>query len=253
MPDQQGKKTQPSKMPNTGGGASTGGPGASSTPPSIGQDKTQTQGMKSQPSGSSSTSGQTKSQTGQPTSGMSSAGTTSSGQGSMSSDRPIGEKLSSTTNDILDKAKETASGTYSAVSSKATEKIEEQKGELSTGLKSLADTFRKTGSELESAQQTTPLTDVAARYTGTAARQIENIANYFERKDLKAMMRDAEDFARRNPAIFLGAAFGLGMLAARFLKSSPPDRRTSATGINTELPTALPSGQRPSTGVRTNP
>src|SRR6185369_174877 len=112
---------------------------------------------------------------------------TAGGPGSMSGDQPIGEKLNSTTNDIFDKAKETASGTYNAVSSKATEKIEERKGELSTGLKSLADTFRKTGTDLESSQNTTPLTDVAARYTGTAARQIENVANYFERKDLKAM------------------------------------------------------------------
>jgi len=185
--------------------------------------------------------------------GLSSAATNSGGPGSMSGDQPIGEKLSSTTNDIIDKAKETASGTYNAVSSKATEKIEERKGELSTGLKSLADTFRKTGSDLESADQSTPLTDVAARYTVTAARQIENVANYFERKDLKAMMRDAEDFARRNPAIFLGAAFGLGMLAARFLKSSPPNRQISTRGVNTDIPTALPSGERHGGVIRTNP
>ena len=32
-------------------------------------------------------------------------------------------------------------------------------------------------------------------------------------------MSDAEDWARRNPALFLGGAFALGLLASRFLKS----------------------------------
>jgi hypothetical protein len=31
---------------------------------------------------------------------------------------------------------------------------------------------------------------------------------------------EAEDFARRQPALFLGGAFALGLLGARFLKSS---------------------------------
>jgi len=167
-------------------------------------------------------------------------------------DQPLSEKVSDTASGIIDKAKETASGTYNAVSAKATEKIEEHKGELSSGLKTLADSVRKTGSELESSPQTTALTDAAARYTGTAARQIENVANYFERKDLRAMMQDAENFARRNPAIFLGAAFGLGILAARFLKSSSPDRRSSMQ--STAIPSALPSSGRTEAGIpRTNP
>ena len=164
----------------------------------------------------------------------------------MSGDQPISEKLSSTASGILDKAKETASGTYDAVANQATSKIEERKGELSTGLRTLADTFRKTGSDLKNTQQPTPLTDVTARYTGVAANQIENVAGYFERKNLRAMMRDAEGFARRNPAIFLGAAFALGMVAARFLKSSAPDNANAmnAGGLNRSMPTALPPADR---------
>ena len=108
------------------------------------------------------------------------------------SDEPISEKISTTASGILDKAKETASGTYDAVASQATTKIEERKGELSSGLRTLADTFRKTGTDLGQTPQSTPLTEVTARYTGTAANQIEKVASYFERKDLRAMMSDAE-------------------------------------------------------------
>ena len=35
------------------------------------------------------------------------------------------------------------------------------------------------------------------------------------------MLSDVKDFARKNPAIFLGGAFAMGIVAARFLKSSP--------------------------------
>jgi hypothetical protein len=34
------------------------------------------------------------------------------------------------------------------------------------------------------------------------------------------MVRNVEDFARRQPALFIGGAFMLGLLGARFLKSS---------------------------------
>jgi len=99
------------------------------------------------------------------------------------------------------------------------------------------------------------LTDITARYSGTAANQIEKIADYFERKDLRAMMRDAESFARRNPAIFLGAAFGLGLVAARFLKSSPPSnaRTTGMENPGTGLPSALPPSTDRPNPMPTNP
>src|SRR5215472_6072426 len=59
--------------------------------------------------------------------------------------QPIGDKLSDTASGIVEKAKETASGTYEAVTSQASNKIEERKGEFSTGLRTLANSFRKTG------------------------------------------------------------------------------------------------------------
>jgi len=243
MGDQQGKKTGSGQPASPG----TTGQQASNIPAS-GQDKPQ--GNQASAAAQPKAGQAANAKPGQP---MNAAGAKPAGDVAASSntqnDQPIGEKLSTTASGILDKAKETASGTYDAVANQATTKIEEHKGELSSGLKTLADSFRKTGHELGNVTESTPLTDITARYTGTAANQIEKVASYFERKDLRAMMRDAEGFARRNPAIFLGAAFGLGMLAARFLKSSAPDNeRSMRTGINTNLPTALPSGtDRPNT------
>jgi len=37
------------------------------------------------------------------------------------------------------------------------------------------------------------------------------------------MLRDARNLARRQPALFIGGSFAVGLLAARFVKSSPRD------------------------------
>ena len=45
------------------------------------------------------------------------------------------------------------------------------------------------------------------------------------KRDLTELMDDVNRFARRQPALFVGAAFAAGALAARFLKSSPDGER----------------------------
>jgi len=49
---------------------------------------------------------------------------------------------------------------------------------------------------------------------------VENWADYVQQTDVRQMADRVESFARREPAIFLGGAFALGLLGARFLKSS---------------------------------
>lgn len=60
------------------------------------------------------------------------------------------------------------------------------------------------------------------RYAASAAEQADRLAGYVRRNDVGGMVRDAETFARRHPELFLGIAFLGGIVAARFLKSSPP-------------------------------
>jgi hypothetical protein len=49
------------------------------------------------------------------------------------------------------------------------------------------------------------------------------VSGYLEARDIQDLVGEAESLARRSPALFLGGAFTLGVLAARFLKSSSPD------------------------------
>jgi hypothetical protein len=137
-----------------------------------------------------------------------------------------------TARSFYDQAKETAGQAYDAVSEKAVTKIDEQKSTLSDGLSTVADSIRQVGDNLGSAKTDSGLAGSAAKYTQTAAQRLEDVAGYFESKSVSDMARDLEGFARRNPAVFLGAAFGLGFLAARFLKSSSPRQLAKGAGAS---------------------
>jgi hypothetical protein len=56
--------------------------------------------------------------------------------------------------------------------------------------------------------------------TERAANRVERLADYVQNTDAREMAGRVENFARREPGLFLGGAFALGLLGARFLKSS---------------------------------
>ena len=141
-----------------------------------------------------------------------------------------GDQLKASADDLFRQAKETAGDSYDAVATKAKSKLEKGKNEFSTGLLTVADSVRQMGGQLQNNAEGNRVTDLTSKYSGKAAGALEYVANYFERKDLREVVNDTQDFARRNPAIFFGTAFALGLLAARFLKSSPPKRGALTSG-----------------------
>lgn len=140
------------------------------------------------------------------------------------------ETKTDTSKSLLDQAKDTAGQAYDSVAAKASTKLEEQKSSFSGGLSSVADSVRKVGVNLKDSEAEGGIAKYTAEYSDVAAQKIEQVADYFERKDAKAMYRDIENFARSNPAIFIGGAFALGLVAARFLKSSKPKQLSMAAG-----------------------
>jgi len=131
---------------------------------------------------------------------------------------------------LYEQAKDTAGHAYDAATEKAASTFDEKKSDISGGLSSVAGSVRTVSQNLRSSDAQNAITTTTAKYTDTAARKLEGIANYFETHDMRQMMRDTEDFARRNPLVFLGGAAALGLLAARFLKSSKPKYMQAAAG-----------------------
>ena len=191
-------------------------------------------------SGTSSTSGSGSSTSS--SSGTSNIGTSSSSSsnlgGSADSSTSSGgstglsvESAKETAKGLYDQAKSTAGQAFGAATQRATEALDEKKVTVASGLTSVADSIKQVSENLNmTTDEPNPIAETAAKYTNSLAAQIENLSGYFERKDVRDMVRDVESFARRNPAYFIGGAIALGFLAARFLKSSNPKQLRGGSG-----------------------
>ena len=87
--------------------------------------------------------------------------------------------------------------------------------------------LHRTGEQLRDEDQA-PFADIA----DSVGRQVDRAADYLRESDGRTIARDIEGLARRQPAIVFAGAFALGLVAARFLKSSDPGapRATSGSG-----------------------
>jgi hypothetical protein len=72
--------------------------------------------------------------------------------------------------------------------------------------------------------------DTAAGYVDQIADQIERLSQGLRQRNLTELLDDAQRLARRQPAVFIASAFALGLVAARFLKSSSPDENVASPG-----------------------
>ena len=112
----------------------------------------------------------------------------------------------------------TSSGLVGKVREQATAQLSSQKDKATEGLGSVAQAVRQTTQHLRDNQHET-----VAHYAEQAAEQIERFSQGLKNKDVGELMNDAQRLARRQPALFVGGAFALGLLGARFLKSSSPE------------------------------
>jgi ElaB/YqjD/DUF883 family membrane-anchored ribosome-binding protein len=80
----------------------------------------------------------------------------------------------------------------------------------------VARAVRNTGEQLRSDQpQLAGLAD-------TAAEQAEHAAQFLRQHDARDVLDEVQDFARRQPAVIVGAGLALGLLVGRAIKSAGP-------------------------------
>jgi len=174
--------------PQSGKGGTTSGSG---------QPKSSTTGTTSSSiSGSASGAGST--------SGTSTFGSTSSASGSSASGSDVAQK---------------AAGLVDTVKQQASSQLNAQKQKASDGIGSVVAAVRQTSEKLREGQQAG-----VAQYVERAADQLERFSNHLRDRDIDELMNEARNFARRQPALFVGSSFAIGLVAARFFKASSPDR-----------------------------
>ncbi len=114
-------------------------------------------------------------------------------------------------------------GIMSRVRERATAQLSTQKDRATDGLGSVAQAVRQSTQHLRDHKQ-----DAIAQYVEKAADQIDRFSTQLKNRDVNELVNDVQRFARSQPALFVGSAFALGVIGARFLKSSADDQRHRA-------------------------
>ena len=114
----------------------------------------------------------------------------------------------------------------------------EQVSSNASDARSVADELRKQGK------------DGPARYVEQAADRAERLGGYLQESDGDRILRDVEDFARRNPWAVAAGGLLVGFAASRMLKASSGDRYRSSLSTQGNGATGVYPGEAVGDGTR---
>jgi hypothetical protein len=137
--------------------------------------------------------------------------------------RDVKAKAADLTDGVTRTAKENASQLGDAavnLANSATDKV----GEAVTQRKSLGADYIGSIAQATSRAANEFDSDLpqAAHYIRQASEQMQGVADTVREKDVRELVGEVQDFARRQPTLFFGGAVVLGFAALRFLKSTAP-------------------------------
>ncbi|MBB3657856.1 hypothetical protein FHX15_003098 [Rhizobium sp. BK650] len=139
---------------------------------------------------------------------------------------PTFDRLTEKVSEDLMQARDEIAKGSATVMDGVEETIAGQKNFLARQISGLATALEKVGGELEGSDQR----DIG-QLTKRIGQEIHAIAKDLEGRDLGEIAGMAEDFSRREPVAFLGAAALAGLVASRFLTASAKRPKTK-TAIN---------------------
>jgi len=98
---------------------------------------------------------------------------------------------------------------------------EQQKHKVAARLGGVAQALHETARTLQKQNAT------AGRYAGLAAERVDRVTQALQERALETLVEDAEDFARRQPILFIGGAMAAGFLLARVVRGGDGGRAPS--------------------------
>jgi F0F1-type ATP synthase membrane subunit b/b' len=192
-------------QPGTTGPAGTGGTPITPTPP-------QASSVGGTSGGSASRSGSPGEQVGERAK--------ADAEAAASHARGTAEEVSASGRGISEKAKERAHGLVDDAKERARSMAGEQKNLAADRVTGFADALRHASSDLDQQGQS-----VVSGVVRQAADGLERVSGAMRSNDVDDLVGSIEDFARRQPAVFIGSAVLAGFGIARFMKSSSERRR----------------------------
>jgi len=152
--------------------------------------------------------------------------------------------------EIAQQAQQKLGEAASQASEQALSQLEARKAQAAEGLGSVAQALEQTSEQLRNQQQAVVPEDLHG-----AAGTIRGAADYLKTNDVRQLVGNVREVARRQPELFLGGAFVLGLLTARFLKSSGDGRarRRVTRASSAPIPASRALAKAPAKGRGRSP
>jgi len=118
--------------------------------------------------------------------------------------------------EVKDQVVDEAKNSFRQARESAASSLNQSRQQAAVRIGKIASAIRNTSDHLRSEDQPR-----VADLTESFAEQAERLSSYIRDRDFPGFRDDLRNFARRRPGVALGAAVAVGMIAARFFKSSP--------------------------------
>lgn len=139
-----------------------------------------------------------------------------------------GDQIKETAGQMVGQAQQTVSQVTGQARQQAASQLATRKDQAATNLTDVSQAVSQVGSQLRQNDH-----DTLAQYADMAAQQVNRAASYLRERNINEMFDEVQGLARRQPALFLAGAFALGVLGARFLRSSTPQTGSAnRLGVN---------------------
>jgi hypothetical protein len=129
------------------------------------------------------------------------------------------EQVKDQVRDKAQVAKDKAEGAMSQARGRLSEQIDQRSTQTGDQVHSAAQDVRNVAQQLRDQGKETP-----ARMAEQVADRAESFGSYLRDADGERLLRDVEDFARRQPWLVAAGGLALGFAASRFLKASSSRR-----------------------------
>jgi len=118
--------------------------------------------------------------------------------------------------EVAGEAKQQATELMGQAKEQATNAFTKQQEQAVGGLGSLADALRQAAKQLKEGDDGAQAG--IGQFVEDAADRLAQSADFLRDKEPAQLLHDVQDFARKQPMAFVGAAFGVGLVAARLMK-----------------------------------
>jgi hypothetical protein len=115
---------------------------------------------------------------------------------------------------VRDQVVDQAKTTFREARDRAGSSLADSRRQAADQIGNIAGAFHRTSDTMRNENQ-----ERIAGLADSFAGQVEQVAQYLRDADFQTIGRDIERLARERPAVVYGAAFAVGLLAARFFKS----------------------------------